>query len=159
MQTESARLMNFLPSNFAVYIKRPSSLNEISDLLRIRLITSYLGEKSQLGWWQSDFFGASASSFLKPVFPKTQFLSQAEGSASAARKTHDERIGVGRVFHLFRLPEDFEQSFHRKLQESSVVEELTSYLTGKDAAIELLETSFGKPSASEVGPVLSLIHI
>ena len=129
-------------------------MNEILDLLQIRVIASFLGEKSQFNWWQSDFFGPSASSFLNPVFPRTRFLAQAEGSSAAARKLHDDRIGVGLVFHLFRLPEDFELSFHQRLQESEVSSRLSEFMSDKDAALKFLESEYGQPKSEDVGPVL-----
>ena len=127
---------------------------EISDLLQIRVVVSFLGEKKQLNWWQSEFFGASAPSFLNPVFPRTRFLAQAEGSSAVARKLHDDRIGIGRVFHLFRLPEDFELSFHQRLQEADIAAKLSEYLSDKDAVLNFLESEYGKPKTNDVGPVL-----
>ena len=126
----------------------------MTPLLRLRVLISFLGEKSQFNWWQSDFFAPTASAFLAPLFPRTRFLSQVEGSAAAAGKLHDERIGVGRVFHLFRLPEDFEQSFHASLQHNELTEELSALLGGRGAAMEALESEFGEPSQQDTGPVL-----
>jgi len=129
-------------------------LIDISNLLHLRLVTSFLGEKSQFNWWQSDFFSPTAESFLNPLFPKTQFLGQAEGASAAARKGHDERIGVGRVFHLFRLPEDFEQAFHQRLQDATVIEDLKNRISTRETAFEFLESKFGKPESNEIGPQL-----
>ncbi|MEL7499019.1 MAG: BrxE family protein [Planctomycetota bacterium] len=129
-------------------------MNEIAELLKLRVVASFLGEKSQYNWWQSDFFSATAPSFLNPVFPRTRFLAQAEGSSAAARNLHDERIGVGRVFHLFRLPEDFEQSFHQRLQEASAESELSELLSSQEAALNYLETTYGDSKSDDVGPVL-----
>ena len=125
--------------------------NEIFDL---RVAVSYLGEKSQFNWWQSDFFSATAVSFLNPVFPRTRFLVQGEGSSAAARRLHDERIGLGRVFHLFRLPEDFEQAFHQRLLEPSAEGELSERLSNKDTALNYLESTYGDSESETVGPVL-----
>lgn len=137
-----------------VFDPKSDSLNDIPALLRLRVIVGYLGEKSQFGWWQSDFFSPSAAGFLDPVFPRTRFLAQVEGAGSAAGQIHDERIGVGRVFHLFRLPEDFEQTFHQRLQEPSVVEQLSSLIQTKDDAVRFLEREVGTASADATGPVL-----
>jgi hypothetical protein len=128
-------------------------LNEIYNLLRLRVVISFLGEKSQFNLWQSDFFGPAATSFLDPSFPRTRFLAQVEGATAAAGKLHDDRIGVGRVFHLFRLPEDFEQSFHHRLQDHKVIEELTPILASQEIAMNFLEREFGKQSSNQVGPV------
>lgn len=140
--------------SYHVFSKRNSELKEIAELMRLRVVASYLGEKSQFNWWQSDFFSSTAPSFLNPVFPRTRFLAQAEGSAAAARHLHDERIGVGRVFHLFRLPEDFEQAFHQQLQGASAENEISDLLSSKDSALNYLETTYGDSGSENVGPVL-----
>ena len=61
---------------------------------------------------------------------------------------------MGRVFHLFRLPEDFEQSFHQRLHDVAVAERLSELLSGKEAALQFLESEFGKPESDDIGPVL-----
>jgi hypothetical protein len=147
-------LISFPSTEIAILLKRQASVNDISDLLKIRVVASFLGEKSQFNWWNSDFFGASAPSFLNPIFPRTRFLAQAEGSSAAARKLHDDRIGVGLVFHLFRLPEDFELSFHQRLQEVDVTAKLSEFLSDKDSALKFMESEYGKPKSDVVGPVL-----
>jgi hypothetical protein len=35
----------------------------------------------------------------------------------AAARVHDEYIGVGKVYHLFRLPEHIEQALHSSLRD------------------------------------------
>ena len=122
--------------------------------MKLRLVVSYLGERAQFNWWQSDFFGATAPSFLNPVFPRTRLLAQVEGSSAAARHLHDERVGVGRACHLFRLPEDLEQDFHQRLQEVSAERELSELLSGQEAALNYLVVTYGEPKSEVVGPVL-----
>ena len=75
----------------------------------LRLLVGYLGEKNQFSWWPTAFLDATSRMFLEPAFPKTLGLAQYNGVSSAARRLHDEYIGVGNVFHLFRLPEEIEQ--------------------------------------------------
>lgn len=145
--------MNFLPNKIKSFFKSDISLNEIFALLRLRVVIGYLGEKSQKSWWQSDFFSGTASNFLAPVFPRTQFLTQVDGASAAAGLMHDERIGVGRVFHLFRLPEDFEQAFHQRLQEQTAIGELSEIIASHESAMGFLESEFGKTKKKEVGPV------
>ena len=91
---------------------------------------------------------------MEPLFPRTKFLAQCEGVCAAACKLHDERIGVGRVFHLFRLPEEVEQAFHQTLQEREVIDSLIGALKGKDSVLELMASDFGQPSKASSGPVL-----
>lgn len=87
-------------------------INVNENLLRLRLLIGYLGEKAQFSWWQSAFLDPAASSFLTPSFPRTQRLAQYHGVVEAARRVHDEFIGVGGVYHLFRLPEELEHALH-----------------------------------------------
>jgi hypothetical protein len=82
--------------------------------------------------------------FLEPVFPKTARLAQYHGITEAARRLHDEHIGVGSVFHLFRLPEEAEQGIHSAL--------LDANREDRDAALHALaEIAGGTRHASE-GP-------
>jgi hypothetical protein len=76
----------------------------------LRVLVGSLGEKGQGNWWGSDFFSATASAFLSPIFTRSVFLAQYNGVTAAAAKVHDEVIGVGRTLHLFRLPIELEQS-------------------------------------------------
>ncbi len=124
-------------------------------LLQLRVLVGFLGEKRQAGWWQSDFWSPTAEVFLSPVFPRTVFLSQAEGASAAARLVHDQRIGVGKVFHLFRLPENLEQSVHDGLQNLEVAQQLRPLLSDRQQAAEYLAKNFGKSTADNpIGPLL-----
>ena len=93
----------------------------LQAIVRLRVIVGYLGEKAQFDWWQSGFFTPSSAAFLNPVFARTSALAQYHGVKEAARRLHDEHIGVGRMFHLFRLPETLEQSLFEFLKEPAVV--------------------------------------
>lgn len=75
----------------------------ISLVMRLRVAVGYLGEKDQNGWWTSSFLSPTSKPFLSPVFPRTFALAQLHGVTAAAAAVHDDRIGVGDVFHLFRL--------------------------------------------------------
>lgn len=76
---------------------------DFEQIAAIRAAVGYLGEKDQAGWWSSSFFASTGSAFLSPIFPRTQVVAQCQGVSGAASKIHDERIGVGNVYHLFRL--------------------------------------------------------
>ena len=80
-------------------------MNSISATIsELRVLVSYLGEKGQANWWGSEFFSNTATAFLGPIFNRSLFLAQYQGATAAAAKVHDEAIGVGRIYHLFRLP-------------------------------------------------------
>ncbi len=75
----------------------------------LRLLVGYLGEKDQDNWWSTSFFSPSSRNFLAPIFARTTRLAQDNSVRDTARRLHDEQVGIGSVFHLFRLPADVEQ--------------------------------------------------
>ena len=85
---------------------------QIEQLTLMRFAVGFLGEQANPWWWDSSFCGNNGKAFLSPVFPRTYIHAQYQGVVSAAALVHDDRIGVGNVFHLFRLPEDIEQGLH-----------------------------------------------
>ena len=122
---------------------------ELIELLsRFRLATGYLGEREQYGWWQSSFFTQGSEAFLSPLFSRTQVLAQCNGVTRAASIIHDERIGVGNVYHLFRLPEEIELNIHKKLHEFKPED---TYST-KESALDYLRKNSIKSDQSSVGP-------
>jgi hypothetical protein len=91
---------------------------EYESLASLRLAVGLLGEQGDpKPWWTSNFFGAGSTAFLAPMFSRTLLLAQYHGVLQAAARVHDEHIGVGRVYHLFRLPEDIEYGIHASLQD------------------------------------------
>lgn len=88
---------------------------KIHDLLELRLLIGFLGERAQFGWWPTSFYEPSSRLFLEPVFSKTSRLAQYHGVMEAARRLHDEHLSVG-SYHLFRLPEELEQDIHALMQ-------------------------------------------
>lgn len=122
-------------------------------IAELRVLVGYLGEKGQSNWWSSEFFSSSAASFLPHIFAKTTFLAQYQGVTAAAAKVHDEAIGVGRIYHLFRLPISLEQATADLLRDASFVQSLQSNLANKDTAIRRL-TELTKSTANpSAGPV------
>jgi hypothetical protein len=92
--------------------------------------------------------------FLKPVFPRTSKLAQYHGVTEAARRLHDEHIGVGSVFHLFRLPQESEQAMQSLVLDERGKFELFIGLETRETALQGLAELFGGNTivASE-GPV------
>lgn len=84
----------------------------LSDILTLRLCVGYLGEKEQSDWWASLWLSPHASAFLSPIYGSRSDAARLSGVIEAARRVHDSRIGIGRVFHLFRLPEALERRLH-----------------------------------------------
>lgn len=122
-------------------------------LTDLRAVVGYLGEHDQFDWWPSSFFVTGSSAFLSPVFPRTQTLAQVTGVSRAAARSHDERIGVGHAYHLFRLPEEMEQSLHRRLGEGETNQTVRSLVAERETALAWLREMAQGDASQEVGPV------
>jgi hypothetical protein len=122
----------------------------VDIVLELRLLVGFLGEKPQFGWWSSSFFEPAAMQFLEPVFGRTARLAQYNGVREAARRVHDEHVGIGQVFHLFRLPQESEQDLHQRA--GSLGEAVLVNLGGReDALTRLRELGDAQPAIGE-GP-------
>jgi hypothetical protein len=128
--------------------------SSISKITQIRVLVGYLGEKEQHGWWTSSFFSSASEAFLSPIFPRTKFLARCVGVKSSATLIHDERIGVGRVHHLFRLPEHIEQRLHDAYLNEEIVSELKKFTEKPDLALDALLEMGGDSKDAGEGPVL-----
>lgn len=86
-----------------------NSRHEIVDqMIRLRVLVGYLGEKRQANWWDCGFLDSTGSKFLQSTFPRTFFSAAIRSATEAARIVHDSQIGRVGVFHLFRFPVDLE---------------------------------------------------
>ena len=121
-------------------------------LAHLRVLVGYLGEKGQHGWWPSEFYSATSAAFLTPVFTRTTNLARYHGVSEAARRVHDEHIGIGRVFHLFRLPEIVEQAVFECLQTPAAAEDAQRGVKSVDEAMAALRSFFDSPSPAQEGP-------
>lgn len=126
---------------------------DIDSLAVLRAVVGYLGEKDQNGWWQTSFFTTGSHAFLSPVFSRTRLLSQCTGVSQAAALVHDERIGVGRVYHLFRLPEDMEQDIFHAWHKPDLVIHIDAVTLNPEQALEYLRSISDDAGQDEVGPV------
>ena len=120
-----------------------------NDILKLRMMVGYLGEHGQYGWWPTEFLSPASQAFLQPAFPRALFSAQYHGVSEAARRVHDEHIGVGHVFHLFRLPQELEQDLHSIVQRGDNKQLLGDAITTKQVALDQL-----KQFARSVGHVL-----
>lgn len=128
-----------------------STLTQVATL---RLLVGFLGEQSQFSWWPSAFFALSSSAFLLPIFRKTAFIAQYQGVKEAASRVHDEHIGMGTVYHLFRLPENAEQALFNSLQDNAFVDSIRVQLQNQDRALKSLTTLADVHPECTEGPVL-----
>lgn len=120
---------------------------------QLRLLVGCLGEKSNNNWWSTSFFDSSSRFFVEPVFARTKRLAQYNGVRGAAQRLHDEQIGLGNVFHLFRLPEEMEQDLQQFIISAS--EQWFTVLESKETALSALRNLSGEAiSAVSAGPQL-----
>ena len=126
-------------------------MRESEVLAELRALVGYLGEEH--GWWDSQLFSRSARTFLEPIFPRSLPLSQYQGVTVAAARAHDERIGVGRIVHLFRMPELHEQAAAAVLRDATGAEQVLAHLGSQKQAMERL-SAFASPIEPTEGPVL-----
>lgn len=124
-----------------------------STIAELRILIGYLGEKGQANWWGSEFFSATATAFLAPIFNRSLFLAQYQGATAAAAKAHDEAIGVGRIYHLFRLPIGLEQASADALNDDAFVQTVQARLANRELALARLAELAEKAESASPGPV------
>ncbi|MGV0033535.1 MAG: BrxE family protein [Candidatus Azotimanducaceae bacterium WSBS_2022_MAG_OTU7] len=126
----------------------------IKLIVELRLVVGFLGEKSQHNWWGSNFIGATSEAFLAPVFSRTTMLARYHGVCESAMLVHDEHIGVGANFHLYRLPGSVERAAAKEVASSDSKTLMSSVLASSEAALtKLSELSITKADKAE-GPVV-----
>lgn len=124
----------------------------IEDLVTLRLLAGFLGEKPQYGWWDTNFLGDIGLKFLQIIFPRTAFSAGMNSMAEAAKRLHDNRIGRGGVYHLFRLPDFIEQRIYKRLLDLDPAT-LLPCIESKDRALEKLDTMADGSFGEGEGPV------
>lgn len=125
--------------------------SDVLPLLELRVAVAFLGEQGQNGWWKTQFLQPTGQRFLEFVYPGTAFAAAVTASTEAAKRFHDERIGKGSVFHLFRLPTTLELRLHQHLLKDS--DDLAKIVTAAGAARTLLERRANGKQQSAVGPL------
>lgn len=129
-------------------------MNDMAKTIaELRVLIGYLGEKGQANWWGSEFFSATATAFLAPIFNRSLFLAQYQGATAAAAKVHDEAIGVGRIYHLFRLPIGLEQASADALNDATFVQAVQARLANRELALTRLTELAEKAESASPGPV------
>ena len=124
-----------------------------TQIAELRVLVGFLGEKGQANWWGSEFFSATAVAFLAPIFNRSLFLAQYQGVTAAASKAHDEAIGVGRIYHLFRLSIGLEQASADVLNDTAFVQTLQARLAKRELALARLAELSEKTESVSPGPV------
>jgi len=127
-------------------------MHRLNSMCGLRIAVAHLGEKAQFGWWDTSFLSPIGFRYLELIFPRTTAFASVTATLEAACRAHDERIGKGRVSHLFRLPGDTEQKLRAELAGLSVPN-LTE-ICSQEAALRFLDALAGdiKPAAG-AGPI------
>ena len=123
------------------------------EITELRVLVGYLGEKGQANWWGSEFFSATAAAFLAPIFNRSLFLAQYQGATAAAAKAHDEAIGVGSTYHLFRLPIGLEQASADALNDAAFVQTVQVRLVNRELALSRLTELAETAESASPGPI------
>jgi len=131
------------------------NITKLKEICRLRLLIGYLGEKQQANWWGSSFLSKSSVTFLSPVFPKTTLVAQYNGVCQAAKRVHDEHIGLGRNYHLYRFPDTIERMLSKTIhdldQEGSSF--ISEHYPDIEMAISQLRSFSGTTVDTAEGPV------
>ena len=124
----------------------------VTRIVSLRLAVGLLGERDNAGWWASRFMSPTSTAFLTPIFGAGAVQARYQGVLEAARRVHDERIGIGRAFHPFCLPEAVEQRLNEAVQAAG--QKLADSVFSPDAARGMLASLAGTPVEAKEGPTL-----
>ena len=128
------------------------SQGRIEQLALLRALVAFLGEKDQCRWWDCSFLGSTGRTFLAITYPRSYVATGVMAACDAARRVHDGRIGKGRVYHLFRLPNATEQKLHRHTLTTEDTA-LVAAFESKENAIRKLEALAKESDSTPDGPV------
>jgi len=129
--------------------------NDLAKLIvELRLLVGFLGEKTQNNWWASNFINPSSEAFLSPVFARTTLLSQYHGVCEAALLVHDDHIGIGSNYHLYRLPDSVEHSAAKTLEDGIFKDQLKSYLASTKSVLSRLKELCTAADEKAEGPLV-----
>lgn len=124
----------------------------IKLIAELKLLVGYLGEQSQHNWWGSNFLGTSSAVYLQHTFPRSTLLAQYHGVNEAALLVHDEYIGIGKNYHLFRLPVSIERNIAGAIREWTEKHELLNNLKSREMAQQRLSV-LSTQAESQDGPI------
>lgn len=138
----------------------------VEKCLHLRILVAGLGEGHHCKWWRSTFLSSTGVSFLERITPRSNFATAVRSAAHSAQLVHDSSIGKGQVYHLFRLPNDWEFEVEETLQtRAGEYENLYKpLLNNRPELMQMLSTYTGGISPTNVisgetrGPMLVSFH-
>ncbi|MDC1249725.1 BrxE family protein [Planktomarina sp.] len=125
--------------------------NELIQVIKLRIAIGLLGDNDHEGWWPSLWFASNATTYLSPIYGERTDAARYQGLVETARIVHDNRIGIGRASHLFRLPEALEGRLHDAVIKENAIS-AAGGIPGKADAEALLE-EIAEPIDAKIGPI------
>lgn len=119
------------------------SARAIERLAVLRAIVAALGERATPPWWRTQFLTEVGLRTVARIVPRTAVPAAVASTSITARTEHDRWIGVGRRFHLFRLPGVFETSVEAALHEEKLQAQLKQALAMHERLVEELASLAG----------------
>ena len=132
-----------------------ASQSQIREILLLRTIVAMLGERTTPPWWRTQFLTDVGLRALTRVFPRTATSAALSSVLMAARVEHDKRIGLGRRYHIFRLPGSLENGIALLMSEEDFTTQ-TGALVSKgldDLIHELATMANGRKEPPADGPI------
>jgi len=126
--------------------------NLVEQFILLRILVGFLGEKPQLGWWDTNFLSKTSLQFLEINFPRSYLSAGCVSVTQAAQRVHDQFIGKNGVFHLFRLSKTEEQTLHEHLLRTDA-SRIISLIQDKEPVLAQLRECFKETVDAPTGPV------
>ena len=116
----------------------------IEEITRLRVLVAALGESSSPPWWKTTFLSDAGLRLTGRIFPRSYLSAAVNAVWEVARREHDERVGKGRRYHLFRLQPSPERSVQAELMDPAKAERLREVLAlEQDGLLEALSALVG----------------
>lgn len=134
------------------------SIQIIDQIVTLRLVVGYLGQRKQSGWWDCDFLDATGIRFLEATFPRTAWAAALRSTTEAACTVHDQALGRVGNSHLFRLPPALEDQLEHALERMDWTEACRQ-IESCDAAMNMLKRIADAVIKAPTGPVqVGVVH-
>jgi hypothetical protein len=104
----------------------------------LRAIVAALGERASPPWWRTQFLTDVGLRTVGRIVPRTAVPAAVASTSIAARAEHDRWIGVGRRFHLFRLPSAVERAVGSSLSEDAMHSRVRDLLAARERILDEL---------------------
>lgn len=121
----------------------------VQKYLLLRRLIAFLGEKNQFNWWSTSALSPTGAKYHSMLFPRTSGLAAFNQTTQSACNHHDQSLSRSHSYHLFRLPNELEESIYRGASNSLPG---PSDLT-QETALSELEALAGESDYNADGPI------